>query len=126
MDMTDFEAVEAEALIALRGQLEEAITRTSDSTLVGRRVSAVLLDGAAEAAISTCLARFNLTPGDRDTLEDSYSQLNQHLKDLGRLHSGAGVRGWPDVRRVRRVRNGAQHHQIPPDHETLVTWSASV
>lgn len=123
--MTDFEAAEAEALIALRGQLEEAITRASDSTLVGRRITAVLLDGAAEAAIATCLARFNLTP-DRDTLENSYSQLIQHLKNGGKLDSAAGVRGWPDVRRLRRVRNDAQHHQIPPDHETLVTWSASV
>src|SRR3954469_10332991 len=118
------DAAQAEALVALRGQLEEAIRRSADPTVVGRRVAAVLLDGAAEAAIGTCLAAINITPPD-NSLEDAYSRLVDALKQQG-LPDAYRFPGWPDVRRLRRVRNDAQHHQIPPDHTTLVNWTASV
>jgi hypothetical protein len=114
------------ALVAVRGLLEEAVRRTADVSVIGRRVAAVLLDGAAEAAMATALAAFNDSPTERDNFDELRRRLVDHLHDAGRLEPGKKLDGWPEVRRLRLVRNGAQHHQIPPDHETLVGWTASV
>lgn len=114
------------ALVSVRGLLEEAVRRTADVSVIGRRVAAVLLDGAAEAAIATALAAFNDSPRERDSYDELCRRLVAHLHDAGRLQPGKKLDGWPDVRRLRLVRNGVQHHQIPPDHETLVGWTASV
>lgn len=119
-------AADAGSLVTLRGLLEEATRRTADSTELGRRVATILLDGAAEAAIAIALAKFNIALDERDTLETGYSKLVEQIKASGLLHQQSGVIGWPDVRSLRRVRNNAQHHQIPPDHATIVKWSASV
>jgi hypothetical protein len=114
------------ALVAVRGLLEEAVRRTADVSVIGRRVAAVLLDGAAEAAMATALAAFNDSPTERDNFDELRRRLVDHLHDAGRLEPGKKLDGWPEVRRLRLVRNGVQHHQIPPDHETLVGWTASV
>jgi hypothetical protein len=110
----------------VRGLLEEAIRRTADASVIGRRVAAVLLDGAAEAAMATAMAAFNDSPNERDSLDELQRRLVEHLHAAGRLRRHEKLDGWPDVRRLRRVRNGAQHHQIAPDHQTLVAWAASV
>lgn len=39
------------ALVSVRGLLEAAIRHIADASVIGRRVAAVLLDGAAEAAM---------------------------------------------------------------------------
>lgn len=117
---------EAEAIVAVRGLLDEALSRVADSTVVGRRVAAVLMDGAAEAAMATGLARFNESPTERDKFDDLRRRLTEHLRAAGRLNPTEGFDGWADVRRLRLVRNNAQHHQIAPDHQTLVAWSAGV
>jgi hypothetical protein len=114
------------ALVAVRGLLEEAVRRTADVSVIGRRVAAVLLDGAAEAAMATALAAFNDSPRERDSLDELRRRLVDHLHHAGQLEPGQKLDGWPEVRRLRLVRNGVQHHQIPPDHETLVGWTASV
>lgn len=115
----------AEALITLRGLLEEAVTRTGDPTPIGRRVAVVLLDGAVETAIATCLAQFNDAPRERDDLTALHSRLVDHLRAAGRLATMGGIESWPEVRRLRRARNAAQHHQIPPDHATMIAWSGT-
>lgn len=117
---------EAEAIVAIRGLLDEAVSRSSDSTVVGRRVAAVLMDGAAEAAMAAGLSKCNDSPKDRDGLDELRRRLVEHLRTAGRLGSTENFDGWADVRRLRMARNGAQHHQIPPDHQTLVGWSGGV
>ena len=117
-------AAEVEALVAIRALMEESLRRTTDPSVLGRHVSVVLLDGVCEAVVALGLAKFNDGPSEKDTLNTLYSRLLNHLRTTHPLPGG--ISGWPDVRRLRRLRNDAQHHQIPPDHQTLVRWSASV
>lgn len=119
-------AADAAALVTLRMLLEEAVQRSADGTPTGRRICIILLDGTCEASIALGLGQFNDAPGEKDSLQDIYSRLVGHLKAAGSLSPNGGIPGWPDIKRLRRVRNDAQHHQIPPDHATLVGWSASV
>lgn len=120
----DVDPAEADALIALRTLLEEAILRCADPSAVGRRIAVVLLDGAAEAAIGLCLAHFDVSSADK--LDGSHSKLVEQLRVVGTLGATERLPGWTDVSRLRRVRNNAQHHQVTPDHATLVAWTASV
>lgn len=116
-------AREAEALVSLRGLLDEAVHRVADRTIVGRRVAAVLLDGAAEAALGVGLAAFDVVPSTNANFEKLEQQLVEEVRPLIGSRRFAGR---AEVHRLHRVRNDAQHLQIPPDHETLVRWSASV
>lgn len=72
------------------------------------------------------LARFNDAPTERDKFDELRRRLTEHLREAGRLGASEGLDGWADIRRLRLVRNNAQHHQIPPDHQTLVSWSGGV
>lgn len=115
---------ETEALVSLRSLLGEAMQRSSDRSITGRHVATILLDGAAEAAIGVCRSKFLQSPKGQESLDKSYSKLLEALRvnhpDL------LGVAAWPEVWRLHRARNAAQHHQIPPDHEVLVRWASSV
>src|SRR5688500_13039876 len=110
--MTDLSVSEIEALISLRSLYEEAVQRSADVSLTGRHVATILRDGAVEAAISVCRARYLESPKSAESLDKSYSNL---LKALRTDHPELpGLQAWPDVWRLHRARNDAQHHQIPP------------
>lgn len=117
---------EAEAIVAIRGLLDEAVSRTADSTVMGRRVAAVLLDGAVEAALGAGLSKFNDSPRKNDALDELRQRLTEHLRATGRLKPSENLDGWADVKRLRLARNLAQHQQIPPDHQALAGWSGGV
>ena len=117
---------EAEAIVAVRGLLDEAIVRAGDSSVVGRRVAAVLMDGAAEAAMAVGLAQFDDAPTRTTNFDELHRRLMEHLREVGHLKANEGLDGWADVKRLRQVRNNAQHQQIPPDHQTLVSWTGAV
>lgn len=117
---------EAEAIVTVRSLLDEAIVRASDSTVVGRRIAAVLMDGAAEAAMTVGLAQFDDAPTKTTSFEELHRRLTEHLRAAKRLRASEGLDGWADVKRLRQVRNNAQHQQIPPDDQTLVSWTGAV
>ncbi len=117
-------AAEVESLVGVRSLMEESFRRTTDPTVLGRHVAVILLDGVCEAVVALGLAKFNDGPSEKDSLHTLYGRLLNHLRTTHPLPGG--IPGWADVRRLRRLRNDAQHHQIPPDHHTLVRWSASV
>lgn len=117
---------EIEALVALRALMEEGMRRSADASVVGRRVAVVVLDGAVESAIGACLDHLGATMAEGDRLEGGYSRLLDWLRAAGAITATAGLPAWGDVRRLRRIRNEAQHHGIAPDHETLVRSTAAV
>lgn len=116
----------AQSLVVLRGLLDEGVARSRDGSVIGRRVASVLLDGAAEAALMTALDALNVPLKGRETLEELHGKLTQTLRSIGLLGESQDLGGWPGVRRLHRVRNAAQHHQIAPDHQSLVEWTKSV
>ncbi|HEX4863415.1 MAG TPA: hypothetical protein VFV02_05045 [Acidimicrobiales bacterium] len=113
---------EAERLVSLREFMEEGIRRSSDRSAIGRRAAIVILDGAVEAAMGACLDKYGDDWGER--LEDGYSKLVSHLRDSG--GSPTRISAWPEVRRLRRARNNAQHHGVTPDADDLTRWSGAV
>ena len=72
------------------------------------------------------LTRFNDSPTHTDKFDELHRRLVEHLRTASCLGPSEGLDGWSDVRRLRLARNLAQHQQVPPDHQTLVSWSGGL
>lgn len=116
MQVPALSPLEADALVQLRALLTYAKNASRTGARMNRLVAVVLLDGVNERVTHLACTTLGVEVTARTSFEDMASKLKE------KLGSKWSMPGWSDVRKLHRVRNGAQHEGAGADRDDLAGW----